>query len=75
MKTGCDLLLPRGMTDYFDVVETEETDKAVFYIWYRRICFHRRCPVGVLPPKVFIRQVVDIHDFPIRDKGLDIKAN
>ncbi len=29
MKTGYELLLPRGMTDYFEVVEVEEADKII----------------------------------------------
>jgi hypothetical protein len=29
MKTGYELLLPQGMTDYFEVVEVEETDKTI----------------------------------------------
>lgn len=29
MNTGCDLLLPQDMTDYFDVFEVEEVDKTI----------------------------------------------
>jgi hypothetical protein len=31
MKTGYDLLLPQAMTDYFDAVDVEKTDRTIIF--------------------------------------------
>jgi hypothetical protein len=68
MKTGYDLLLPQGMTDYFDVVEVEETGKTIILHLEEK-----SLSLSEVSGRSFISKgfypVVDIHDFPIRDKG------
>ncbi|MDR0431136.1 MAG: hypothetical protein LBH58_11745 [Tannerellaceae bacterium] len=68
MNIGYDLLLPRGMTDYFDAVSFEEIGKTIILHLKEKSL----SPSGV-SSRNFISKgfypAVDIHDFPVRDSG------
>jgi|AGTN01.3.fsa_nt_gi hypothetical protein len=68
MKTGYELLLPQGMTDYFEVVEVEEADKIIILHLEEKSLSPFEASGRTLVSKGFY-PAVDIHDFPIRNKG------
>jgi len=73
MKTGYDLLLPQGMTDYFEVVEVEETDRTIILHLEEKGLSPSEVPGRSFISKGFY-PAVDIHDFPIRDKGCILRV-
>ncbi len=73
MKTGYELLLPQGMTDYFEVIEVEEIDKIIILHLEEKSLSPSEVPGRSFISKGFYPSV-DIHDFPIRDKGCILRV-
>lgn len=73
MKTGYELLLPQGMTNYFEVIDIEETDKIIILH-----LDEKNLSPSEVSGRSFISKgfypAVDIHDFPIRDKGCILRV-
>lgn len=73
MKTGFELLLPTGLTDYFTVVEVEESDKIIILQLEEKNLTPSEVGERIFISKGFYPPA-DIHDFPIRDKGCILRV-
>ncbi|MDR2042702.1 MAG: hypothetical protein LBP98_10400 [Tannerella sp.] len=64
MKTGYDLLLPQGMTDYFDAVDVEEKTEKIIILHLEE----KSLSPSEVPGRSFISKgfypAIDIYDFP-----------
>ncbi len=73
MKTGYELLLPEGLTDYFDVIDVEEYDTRIILHLDEKILSEFEMGDSSYLSKGFY-PAVDIQDFPVRDRGLTLRV-
>lgn len=73
MKTGYELLLPQGLTDYFDVIEVEEYATRVILHLDEKVLSESEMGDSAYLSKGFY-PAIDIHDFPVRDRSLTLRV-
>lgn len=73
MKTGYELLLPHGLTEYFDVVDVEENATQLILHLDEKSLSESDMRDNTYLSKGFY-PAVDIQDFPVRDKSLALRV-
>lgn len=72
MKTGYELLLPEGLTDYFEVVDVEEcATQLILHLDENSLSESEMGDNGYLSKGFY--PSVDIQDFPVRDRSLTLR--
>lgn len=69
METGYELLLPEGLLDYFEVVQTEKTSTSIILHLDERDLSEQERQGNRFESKGFYPSTV-VHDFPLRGKSL-----